>query len=341
MRRQVLKMLAGAILASASLTGFAQQQPIKLKLAWFSPDDERLFVTVIKPFADNVRRDTKGQVEVELYPNGGLGRAPQQQAQMVLDGVADIAMVVPTFTPGRFPDSEVLELAGLFSDLTEGTRVFTSLVASGAIKDYEKFMPLGVWATPPFSIHTNFPVNSLADLKGKRIRGSGVLQLEAMRALGINPVGMAPTEIAEAIGRHTIEGAISQPAVVFDFGLDRVTSHDYFIRLGITPLTVMMNKSKFESLPPSAQAVIRKYGLDWMAKTYIDSMLPYNASLVKRMEADPKRKVTRPSPAEEVTVQKAFDQVRDGWVAKSPRHAELYKRVSEEIRKDRTQRGQK
>lgn len=331
MRRQVLKAIGASALGCFSLGSFAQAAPIKLKFAWFSPDRERLFLTVIKPFAENVKRDTNGQVEIELFPNGALGRAPQQQAQMVLDGVADFAMVVPTFTPGRFPDSEVLELAGLFRDLAEGTRVFTHMVASGAIKDYEQFEPIAAWATPPFSIHTNFPVNSLNDLKGKRIRGSGVLQLEALKGLGMNTVGMAPTEVAEAIGRRTIDGTISQPAVVFDFGLDRVTSNDYFIRLGITPLTVMMNKQKFQSLPPNAQAVIRKYGLEWMEKTYVDSMLPYNASLVQRMEGDAKRKVTRPTAAEEDTVRKVFDEVRAGWVAKSARHADVYKRLTEEI----------
>jgi TRAP-type C4-dicarboxylate transport system substrate-binding protein len=165
-----------------------------------------------------------------------------------------------------------------------------------------------------------------------------VLQLEALKGLGMNTVGMAPTEVAEAIGRRTIDGTISQPAVVFDFGLDRVTNHDYFIRLGITPLTVMMNKAKFQSLPPNVQAVIRKYGLEWMEKTYIESMLPYNASLVKRMETDPKRKVTRPSPAEEQSVQGVFEQVRTGWVAKSPRHAEVHKRLTEEIQKVRAQK---
>ena len=336
MRRQILKFIGSSILACASMTAVAQQ-PIKLKLAWFSPDTERLYLTVIKPFAENVKRETNGLVEIELFPNGALGRAPQQQAQMVLDGVADFAMVVPTFTPGRFPDSEVLESAGLFNDLAEGTRVFTRLVASGAIKDYDKFVPIGAWATPPFSIHTNFPVNTLSDLKGKRIRGSGVLQLEALKGLGMNTVGMAPTEVAEAIGRRTIDGTISQPAVVFDFGLDRVTTHDYFIRLGITPLTMLMNKAKFESLPPSAQAVITRYGLDWTAKTYIESMLPYNASLVKRMETDPKRKVTRPSPADEQAVQKVFDQVRASWVAKSPRNAEVQVRLNEELHKVRAQ----
>lgn len=322
----------GILAAAISLAAFsAIAQPIKLKFAWFSPDTERLFLTVVKPFAANVARDSKGTVEVELFPNGALGRAPAQQAQMVLDGVADLAMIVPPFTPGRFPESEVLELPGLFNDMTEGTKVFTRLVQAGTIKDFNEFVPLAMWATPPFSLHTNFPVNSIADLKGKKIRGSGVLQLEALKALGATTVGMAPTEVPEAVGRRTIDGATSQPAVVYDFGLDRVTSNHYFIRLGIVPLTVVMNKKRFDSLPKVAQDALMKNGLAWNERTYIESMIPYNQSLITRMQTDPKRKVVMPSAADSAAANKAFEPVIASWVAKSPRNAELYKAVRTEI----------
>ncbi len=331
MKNFIAKIAALSVILVACSSMAQVTQPIKLKLAWFSPDNERLFLTVVKPFAANVNKESGGLVEIELYPNGALGRAPQQQAQMVLDGVADLAMVVPPFTPGRFPESEVFELPGLFRDLAEGTTVFTRMVASGALKDFSDFVPIAMWATPPFSLHTNFPVNLLGDLKHRKIRGSGVLQLESLKALGMTTVGMAPTEVPEAIGRRTIDGTTSQPAVVYDFGLDRVTTNHYFIRLGIVPLTMVMNKKKFESLPKVAQDALRKFGLEWMEKVYIDSMLPYDASLIKRMESDPKRKVVKPSPADLEAARKAFEPVTAAWVAKSPRNAELYKRVKAEI----------
>src|SRR5215217_1798061 len=106
----------------------AVAQPVKLKMATFSPDTERLYNTVKKPWVAAVNKAAGGAIEIELFPNGALGRAPQQQAQMVIDGVTDIGFIVPPFTPGRFPDSEVLELPGMFQDLAEGTRVYTRLV---------------------------------------------------------------------------------------------------------------------------------------------------------------------------------------------------------------------
>ncbi len=310
---------------------FANCEPVKLKFATFSPDAERLYNTVKKPFAAAVNAASGGTIDIELYPNGALGRAPQQQAQMVLDGVTDIGFIVPPFTPGRFPDSEVLELPGLFQDLSEGTRVYTRLVQSGVLRDYGDYVPIAMWATPPFSLHGNFPISSIKDLKGKKIRGSGVIQIESLKALGAVPVGMPPTEVPEAISRRTIDASTSQPAVLFDFGLERVTNHHYFIRLGAVPLAVVMNRQKFESLPKAAQDAIRNHSLDWINKLYLDSMLEYDQALIDRLKSDPKRTVVFPDAADQEAARVAFEPVIKAWIAKRPQNAELYKATVGEI----------
>jgi TRAP-type C4-dicarboxylate transport system substrate-binding protein len=331
----VTRLLAAALICAPAA---AAAQPVKLKFATFSPDTERLYNTVKKPWVAAVNKDSGGAIEVELYPNGALGRAPQQQAQMVLDGVTDIGFIVPPFTPGRFPDSEVLELPGVFNDLAEGTRVYTRLVQSGVLADYGNFIPIAMWSTPPFSLHSNFPINSVKDLKGKKVRGSGVIQIESLKSLAAVPVGMPPTEVPEALSRRTIDASTSQPAVLYDFGLDRVTSHHYFVKLGIVPLAVVMNRQKFDSLPQAGQDAIRKHSLDWINRLYLDSMLEYDSSLVKKLQSDPKRKVVFPDAADQRAAQVAFEPVIKAWVAKSPRNAELYKALTAEIDKDRAKK---
>ena len=311
------------------------QQPVKLKMATFSPDTERLFNTVKKPWAAAVNKASGGAIEIELFPNGALGRAPQQQAQMVNDGVTDIGFIVPPFTPGRFPDTEVIELPGMFDDLAQATRVYTNLVRNGAIKDYGDYYPIAMWGTPPFSLHSNFPINSVKDLKNKRVRGSGVIQIESLKSLGAVTVGMPPTEVPEALSRRTIDASTSQPAVLYDFGLDRVTSHHYFIRLGIVPLAVVMNRKAFEGLPKAGQDAIRKHDLDYINKLYLESMLEYDASLVKKLQGDPKRKVTFPDPGDQKAADSAFEPVIKAWVGKNPRNAEVYKAATAEIEKVR------
>jgi len=311
------------------------QQVTKLKYAEFSPDRERIHNVVTKPFAEAVQEASGGKLQVELFPNGALGRNPAQQAQLVQDGIADIAFVVPSFTPGRYPDTELMELPGLFRNLREATLVFTRLIMSGKIKDYDKFIPIAAWTTPPFSIHAAFPITGVADLKGKKIRASGAMQSDALKALGAVPVAIPPTEVPEAIARRTIDAATSQPAVVYDFGYDRVTSSHYFLQLGVVPLVVLMNKAKFESLSPSDQDAIRAHSMMWMARLYNDQYSRYETELIKKLEDDPKHKVVFPSPADQQVINAAFQPVISDWVNRSPRNAELFKAATAELEKVR------
>lgn len=333
MRNALLAVMlaAGTLLAAGS----AAAQATRLKFAVFTPDKEQTFLTVMKPWAEAVNKEAGGAVEIELFPNGALGRVPPQQAQMVLDGVADIAWVIASYTPGRFQENEVFELPGLFRDLREATTVISRLVNSGQIRGYEEFFVVGAFGTAPYSLHARTPINAIADIKGKKIRSSGAIEGETLKALGAVPIGMPVTEIPEAVGRGTIDGTTSHPSPLFDFGIARVTNAHYFTQLGVVPLAILMNRKKFDALPKQAQEAIRKLSGEWTAVRFNEGIGPYNDSLVKQLQADPKRKVVFPSQAELDAMQPAFKSVTEAWVAKSPRNKELLALVQAEIAKVR------
>src|SRR3954466_10958816 len=209
-----LHLISAAMLSLAAAGAFAQ--PAKIKFAVFTPDKEQTFLTVMKPWAEAVNKDAAGAIEIDLFPNGALGRSPLQQAQMVLDGVADIGWIIASYTPGRFQENEVFELPGLFRDLQEGTTVFTRLVLAGKIRGYDDFFPIGLFATAPYSLHARNPITSMADIKGKKIRSSGAIEGETLKALGAVPIGMPVTEVPEAISRGTVDGTTSHPSPLFD-----------------------------------------------------------------------------------------------------------------------------
>ncbi len=321
MKRRTLLTIAGG-LPAAMLARSARAEE-HLKWSVFTPDHEVTFRTVMKPFAEAVQKETGNAVVFDMFPNGALGRNPGQQAQMALDGVADIAWVVPSYTPGRFPDTEVFELPGQFKDLREGTDVATRMAARGVFQDYKDFVILGFFCTAPYSIHTNFPVNSVADLRGKTIRASSANESAAIRALGAVPIGMPVTEIPEAISRRTISGTTSHMSPFFDFGLDRVTNNHFFIGLGVVPLLILMNRKKFEALPAAVQAVMLKHGGQKLADAWSASIAAYNDEMLGKLKSDPKQHIVMPSAAELAAAQALFTPMRDAWVAMSPRHKEL------------------
>ncbi len=330
-RFRIRAFCAAAAIVMAGASAGIQAQTVKLKFAIFSPDKEATFQSVFKPFAEAVNKEAGGAIEIELFPNGALGRSPVQQAQMVLDGVADLAWVIASYTPGRFQENEVFELPGVFADLREATLVFTRLVNSGKVRGYDDFFPIGLFGTAPYSLHSRSAINSIADIKGKKIRTSGAIESETIKALGAVAIGMPVTEVPEAISRGTIDGTTSHPAPLVDFGISRVTSAHYFTRLGVVPLAMLMNRKKFDSLPKPAQDAIRKYSGEWTAARFNEGIGNYNASVVKQLQADLKRKVVFPSQADLDAMQPAFQSVIDAWVAKSPRNKELLALVRAEL----------
>jgi TRAP-type C4-dicarboxylate transport system substrate-binding protein len=165
MDRRTFLAGAGALPIAASLGARSAFADDHLKWAVFVPDNELTFRTVMKPFAEAVQKDTGGAVVFDLFPNGALGRNPAQQAQMILDGVADLAWIIPSYSPGRFADSEVLELPGTFKDMREASLVASRLYNKKVITDYADYYVVGLWCAPPYSIHTNFPVNSIAECR--------------------------------------------------------------------------------------------------------------------------------------------------------------------------------
>jgi TRAP-type C4-dicarboxylate transport system substrate-binding protein len=337
MKRRDFLMAAAALPTSSLLFGKAAFADEHLKWAVFTPDSEITFKTVMTPYAKTVESDTKGAVAFDMFPNGALGRNPGQQPQMVLDGVADIAWCVPSYSPGRFPDTEVFELPGLFRDLKESTTVLSRMSQGEVIRDYDKdFFNIAMFGTAPYSIHTNFPVNSVADLKGKKIRASSATESAALRVFGAVPIGMPVTEIPEAIGRHTIDGTTSHMSPFFDFGLDRVTNNHFFIRLGIVPLAILMNRKRYDALPETVRVAMKTNGGEALGDKFTDSIGRYNDELLKRLQNDSKHKVVFPSDSDQAAAQKQMAVVREEWAAKSPRNQELKAAVDAEIARIRS-----
>ena len=129
----------------------AAAAPVELKLAFFASERTDTYRYGVKPFVDAVNAEGKGLVTIKVYPDGALGQGGGRAAGLVLDGVADIAWVVPGQTPYRFPDNHLLELPGLFRDVREGTLAYTRLIAADALRGYQDFFVIGAYTSAPQS----------------------------------------------------------------------------------------------------------------------------------------------------------------------------------------------
>jgi TRAP-type transport system periplasmic protein len=334
----MMKRAAAAWIIAASLVpAAAGAEPIKLSFSYFSSDRTLLYATAVKPFTDAVNEAAKGMVQIEVHFSGKLGNIGQQ-AQLVQDGTADIAFIVPGYTPARF-DNGVVELPGMFRDGREATFVYTRLIAAGALRGYEDFLVIGAFATPPETVHTRTPANSLAELKGARIRANNPVEAAALEKLGMAGVLMPVNQTADAIAGGKLEGAAIPASPLFEFGIGRFATQHYMLGFGVAPLAVIMNRKKFESLPKAAQDVILKYAGEWTAVRFTEGYEADNVEKIAKLRADPRRKVTDPSEADLKTARAVFQSVTDEWVARDPRNAALLELARSEIARLRATTG--
>ena len=309
----------------------ATAETIRLKLSFFGSDHSQTYLFGIKPFVDAVNAEGKGLVAVDVHPNGALGKLQAQQPQLVLDGVADIAFVVPGVTPYRFPDNVLLEQPGIFRNMREGTLAYTRLVAANALRGYQDYFVIGAYTPDPSIIHSRNPIDSLSALKGQKISASNPIGADALQRLGATPTVLEAQKLAAGIDKGTIDGAILSPTGLFQFGVSRVATNHYLLGVGAVPLALVMNRKTFDGLPETAKAVIRKYSGEWTAAAWIKTFGAEEKEMLNKLKMDPRRSVVEPSPSDLAAVRRIYRSMIDTWNAKSARNRQLSTMLESEL----------
>jgi len=317
-----------AVAAALGMTT-ATAEPIKLKFSSFEPPFAFGPKRVYAPWAKAISEASDGQVQIEVFTGGSLGK-PTAQLQIVQDGVADMAVIVPSFTPGRFAHNEIGELPFLWDDPTVAGIALTRLVQKGLLK-YPGFKILGIDQTGPYQLHTTKPVNKLEDLKGLKIRAAGPIFGQVAKALGAVPVGIPTPAVAENVSRGLLDGAMNDWTLVKAFRILDVTPYHFEFPLGGVIAVFGMNQKRYDSLPPKAKAAIDKYSWDYLSKLWGDVIKDETKSVVASVKANPKHKIVYPNAAEAARWKAALKPVVDGWAAKSPENKRLLEAYEAEL----------
>ena len=211
---------------STALPGPTRAAEVELNFAHFMPAGSWQNRELFQAWADKVKADSNGRIEITIYPAQTLGKATQGYDN-ARDGVADITWTVQGYTAGRFPLSQIVELPGLFDSALIGSCAFQKLYDSGALDaEYEETHVLFVHTHGLGHLHTrDKAVTTLADLNGLKIRRPTAVIGKLLAELGAEPVGMPAPRIYEAIQRGTIDGFMLPWEAVKGFRLYEVSDH--------------------------------------------------------------------------------------------------------------------
>ncbi len=183
----------------------------------------------------------------------------------VAKGIADIGMSCFAYTRGRFPVMETLDLPLGYPNGRVATRVANDFYERFRPKELEGVKVLYIHAHGPGLLHTVRPVRSLADIKGMKIRSTG-LSSKVVSALGAVPVAMPQGETYESLQKGVVEGTITPIETLKGWKQAEVIKYTTDCKsIGYTTaMFVVMNLRKWNSLPPDVKKVFEEVSKEWV-----------------------------------------------------------------------------
>lgn len=154
-----------------------------------------------------VEEATEGRVKVKIEYDVGH---PKSYFQLVEDGVIDVGFSYHGYVPGRFKLPMVAEQPGLGVG-AEAASVALWRVQQKYFNTADEFSGLellGMFTHGPGQLMTTIPIESIADLKGKKIRIGGGVQADIAERMGVAPVAAPATKLYEMMQQGVVDGTM-------------------------------------------------------------------------------------------------------------------------------------
>jgi TRAP-type C4-dicarboxylate transport system substrate-binding protein len=259
----ILVLLGQFALAGCSGT---QGDVYELSYSNFFPSTHLNSILAEKWIAE-IESRSEGRIKINYYPGGTLSEASAIY-DGVVQGISDIGMSCFSYTPGRFPACELVDLPHGYPN---------GWVATMAANDfYNHFKPAEMDNVQPLYFHAHGPgviisaqkkVAKLSDLKGMIIRATGI-GANIVKALGAEGYGASQGETYELMSRGIVGGSYTPREVLKGWKQAEVTKYvtDCYEVGNTTMMFVVFNKTKWNSLPDDLKDIITEVSSEWIEK---------------------------------------------------------------------------
>jgi TRAP-type C4-dicarboxylate transport system substrate-binding protein len=215
-------------------------------------------------WAKEIEKRTNGRVKINVFAGGTLTPADQTY-DGVVKGISDLGMSCFAYTRGRFPVMEILDLPMGYPNGRTATRVANDFFTKIRPKELNDVKLLYIHAHGPGLLHTLKPVRTLQDMKGMKIRSTG-LSAKIVEMLGAVPVAMPQGGTYEALQRGVVDGTFTPIETLKGWKQAEVIKYTTDSS-GIgytTAMFVVMNLKKWNALPKDIQDIFEAVSRQWI-----------------------------------------------------------------------------
>lgn len=252
-------LCVGLLLAMATT---AMAQNITLNLG--HPFTERLTTLTSWEiwFAEEIEKRTKGKVKIKIFWSESLGKTGDLP-DLVGSGGIDMSILVPGYYPARFP----LAMSGnqlWFVNWTneEAFEVAKTIYWQGPIpKELEKqnMKLIYVQVLPKYQLWSWQPINTIEELKGKKIRSWGPYMPRLYDAVGAVGMTLTQADWFEGMQKRMVDGAFFSVQMGLATKVDEVSKFITMVDLGVnTGPMLVMNLNRWNKLPDDVKQVFEQ-----------------------------------------------------------------------------------
>ncbi len=262
----VVLFLALVVFCFSVSSSIAQSKPIRLSYSHFWPVGHPS-ANGIADWAKEVEKRTKGRVVIAVYPGGTLTPADKCY-DGVVKGISNLGSAALTYNRGRFPLMEAFDLPLGYKNAIIATNLANAAYKKFQPKELSDVKVMYFQAHGPGIFHSKKPIRKLEDLKGMKIRTTG-LGTKIVSALGGTPVAMTMGEAYDALAKNVVDGATAPISALEGFKWGEVVKYttENFRSSYSAAFFVVMNKKTWADLPPDIQKIIETINEEWIPKT--------------------------------------------------------------------------
>ena len=249
-------------LAIFTSSAFAQ---IKLNYSIFFPAPHKNAV-ISTEWAKEIEKRTGGKVQITMFYGGTLTPADKCY-DGVVKGISDIGFSVLAYTRGKFPLTEVADLPlGMKSGLV-ATKVINEYYKKFKPKEFDEVQVMYLHGHGPGILHSKKPIDKFEDVKGLKIRCTG-MAAKIAGALGAIPVAMPMGETYDALSKGVVDASMAPHEALQGWKWGEVVKfsiEDWGASYS-SGMFVVMNKQKWNAIPPDLQKIIEKINEEYIEK---------------------------------------------------------------------------
>lgn len=308
----------------------------KLQSAYPPPENFQDYLTAYGQaieVAKRVKERTNGGLDIKVYSPDALFKT-SEAPEALKKGAVEMVLSNGSYHTSILPEA-VLESGLPFGAKTSqevhkllyGTEYFKILRQAYAEK-HNAYL-LGLTSVSSYNYLTKFPVKTLDDLKGKKIRAAGLFG-QVAQAHGAVPVNLTPSEQYMALQRGTIEGTIYPPYTGITYKLFEVTKYQIWPPIyPVMTINFLVNMDAWKSLPKEYQDILQEE-VDKMVKYTFEVSGP---AFERIAQEEGKKQFGAEtiwlSDAEYAKFRQAVIPIWDEWAKKSEYCAQLVKIAKE------------